>query len=141
MPKLTYHLPLQCVAMAACPYIGPVVVAMSALLVQSLALISPPADLQRVFKGIGPLYKREITTIFKHRMRLGRLRNTAYSKNEYVVSAWISFACLACLGDWHRTESCKNDGVVSNAVYIACIVTRLLHVMRQRHFRSHSYYI
>ena len=25
-------------------------------------------------KGIGPLYKREITTIFKHRMRLGRLR-------------------------------------------------------------------
>ena len=58
-------------------------------------------------KGIGPLYKRDITTIFKNRMRLGRLWPvTQYCVfKKRIVSAWISFACLVCLGDWHRTES------------------------------------
>ena len=44
---------------------------------------------------------------FINRMRLGRLRPvTQYCVfKKRIVSAWISFACLVCLGDWHRTES------------------------------------
>ena len=64
--------------------------------------MKPPRNSFSFVKDIGPLYKREITTIFINRMRLGRLRPVT----QYCVfkkrRAWISFVWQAKCNKNHR---------------------------------------